>query len=388
MYRKERYRENSTTTIRVVCAVLFCLFSFLWLYYFQADLIALRQHVLSHGQTRYHSLWGAVIITFLLLLLAKFVSKVARLRYRAHALSYLPSALLLVVLCDVDEASILLFSFGKWCWLAPVVLILWGAIVWCTHHFQPYDGSKKASGLFSRRMWVNTLVLSVEMIGVVAFSNTNAVLHYRLHAERALMQGNVEEALCVGALSLESDPNLFMLRAYALHLRDEMPDRLFQYPVVGKGKDLLPLSNANSQLLFYPVDSMFRKFGARPVHQMTFPAYLKSMRAYQGDSLFAWTLSDYQLCSLLVDRNLDVFAKQVTRYWALNDSLPLHYREALVLYTRKWRNPILSYKHPVLDEDFTNFLQMQKEYTLENERKLALQRHYAGTYWYYYFCEK
>ena len=46
-------RNNSTFTIRVMCAIVFVVFSFAWLD-FQADMLDLSQHVLSGGVTRYH----------------------------------------------------------------------------------------------------------------------------------------------------------------------------------------------------------------------------------------------------------------------------------------------------------------------------------------------
>ena len=49
--------------MHVVCAVLFVLFTFCYLYFYQADVIAAAQHVFSGGQTRYDRLIGAVLIT-------------------------------------------------------------------------------------------------------------------------------------------------------------------------------------------------------------------------------------------------------------------------------------------------------------------------------------
>ena len=49
--------------MRVMCAILFLCFSFLYLYEYQADVLAVAQHVLSDGQTHYNRTIGAVLIT-------------------------------------------------------------------------------------------------------------------------------------------------------------------------------------------------------------------------------------------------------------------------------------------------------------------------------------
>ena len=63
------HRNQGTTTHKVVCAVCFFLFSFLWLYEFQADVLAIAQHVLSNGVTHYIRTVGAIIITIVLYML-------------------------------------------------------------------------------------------------------------------------------------------------------------------------------------------------------------------------------------------------------------------------------------------------------------------------------
>ena len=42
--------RNSTTVIKAVCAIVFSIFSFVYLYFHQADLLAMSQHYLS-GET-------------------------------------------------------------------------------------------------------------------------------------------------------------------------------------------------------------------------------------------------------------------------------------------------------------------------------------------------
>ena len=95
-------KNDGTVTIRVICAVVFVAFSFLWLCFFQADTLSVAQHALSHGQTDYHPWVGAVVITSVLLLLQLGVYRITRLLKYSHAFTYFPSMLLLAVLTSVS----------------------------------------------------------------------------------------------------------------------------------------------------------------------------------------------------------------------------------------------------------------------------------------------
>lgn len=380
-------RKDSTLTVRVACAVLFCTFSYCWLYYFQSDLLALLQHVLSNGQTHYSRMVGALLITALLQLLALIVAAVVRLYRRTHALCYLPSVLLLTILSDVGASFASHPSFGHWLWTAPLVLVVWGAAVWLSRQLMPFGVSRVAAGIFSRRMWINMLIMALMFLSAALLSETGAVFHYRMHAETALLQNQPDEALRVGSRSHETDVHLTMLRAHALYRQGLLGERLFQYPVKGSGADLLPLKDSRSRLLLLPADSVWYHLGVRPAHPMTFSRFMASARALHADSLFVRnkSLADYQLCALLVDRKLDAFAALLPTYYAIDDALPRHYKEALILYTHQRRTPVVVYHDAVLDEDWDDLQQLEHSTDGRNDRKLKVLDKYQGTYWYYYF---
>ena len=97
-------------------------------------------------------------------------------------------------------------------------------------------------------------------------------------------------------------------------------------------------------------------------------------------------LADYLLCGDLIDKDLDRFAKDIQDYYTVNDSLPKHYREALILYSRLRSKPVVVYHH-VMDEDYDNLQELEKGYPNQTERKGKVEEHYRGTYWYYYWYE-
>lgn len=55
-------RKDSTTAIKAVCAIVFILFSFSYIYFYQTPTLTYEQHILSGGVTVYHPFISAVII--------------------------------------------------------------------------------------------------------------------------------------------------------------------------------------------------------------------------------------------------------------------------------------------------------------------------------------
>ena len=220
----DRNKGNGSTTVRVVCAVAFLLFSFCWLYCFQAGVMAVAQHVLSGGVTHYNRLAGAIIITLVLQLVQVAVYAMTHLTDRTHALTYLPSLLLLALFSSYDVPTG--FRWGLWAWVLPLALAVWGAAVWAARRVLPFESNfHQANGFFSQCMWLNLLQMVAMMVGVALLSNTHAVLHYKAYAETALERGDTTEALRVGSQSAETDESLTMLRLFALSLHQRIVSR-------------------------------------------------------------------------------------------------------------------------------------------------------------------
>lgn len=397
-------KSDSTIVTRTVCAIVFMAFTFCWLYFFQADMLAVTQYVLSGGQTAYDRTVGAVLITLTLQMTQLAVYALTGLSKRFHAITYLPSLLLLALLTDITPVAsppaLHLSTF--WWWAAPLLLLLWIGVVRMARTFQPYEDDR--TGWFlSRRVWVNLLTMSLLVLGVTLTANTNAVMHFRAHAETAILQGDIDEALRVGQNSHETDASLTMLRAYALSRKGELGHRLFHYPVAGTGTDLLPLSGNgtpgtqgrqpeqgqppvgnHSALLLIPADTIFRHLGAKPRNGMDTRRYLRNLTV-GGQATDA--VADYVLCAHLIDRDLDAFAADITEYYSLADStaeLPRHYREALVLYTHLRAHPRLVYHDTVMDEDYEDLQQLEAQYPELSARKNQVRERYHNSYWYYY----
>ena len=361
-------------------AIVFLTFCVLWLFFFQSDVMAVAQHTYSGGTTHYNRFIGTVTITAVLWLLQLFVFKLVPLRNHLHALTYFPSFLALALLGVVTGRQ----NVGPWWLLLPVTLLLiWGFLVWMGRKMFKYE-NKVHDSFFSRNMWVNMSFMVLMIIVVTSFTNTNAVYHYRAKMESRLLEEQVDKALQTGAKSLESDASLTMLRAYGLSRKGLLAERLFQYPVTGSSADLVPqTADSQSRLLRYPKDSVYAHLGAIPRDGMTTQRYLAALE--HGDQASS-AVCDYVLCGLLIDRNLDAFARTITNYYEVSDSAQLasHYREALVLYTHQRAHPHLVYHHAVTDEDYRNLQELEAMYADPRERKIRVLEKYFGSYWYYY----
>ena len=377
-------KNNSTTGIRLMCAIVFVLFSFCWLFFFQPNLLIMAQHVLSGGLTHYNRWVGAILITLALMLLQMAVYSLTKLNRRAYSLTYGPSLLLLGLLTDVTQDGGGDISYASSWWLVLILLIIWLFYVFVARLLQQVEDDDEAH-IFSSTMWHNMLTLALLMMCTAWIGNTNAVFHYRLKIEQCLLDGDVEGALKTGRKSLESDEHLLMLRMYALARQGALGEHLFEYPITGNTSQMLP-TDSLSHLTMYPTDSLYKFIGARPVGRMAPMRYLQLVE--RKDSVYHQVVSDYQLCGYLIDRQIDTFAKEISRYYTINDSLPKHYREALTLYTHLRSHPVIVYHNSVMDEDYENLTQLERQYPHSTERKVKVEEHYRGTYWYYYRYDK
>lgn len=375
------YRKNGTTMIKIVCAVLFCTFTFVYLYAYQNDVLAVGQHVLSGGQTHYSRLIGAFLITLVLTLLQLGVSTVVKLSKSTYALTYFPSLLILAVITSVNSKIDQGFSFGSWVWWFPILLILFVLICRLEKILQLYESSSSGAGVFSQSMWINVLTMLVFFFCVGLIGNSDTVFHYRLKVERYLSQGKYDKALMVGRHSLECDSSLTMLRAYALARKDKLPQALFQYAICGGSDALLPKGN-NVKGLLFDTNEIYGFLGnmvvTKPISPMN---YLKTIKKHHLDKRPA---DDYLLCGYLLDKDLDSFSKNIVLLYDLSEELPRHYSEAIVMYNHLHRNTPIKYENDVIEADYQDYLKLTKLISNNKEVKNKLRDVYGNTYWYYY----
>jgi hypothetical protein len=171
-----------------------------------------------------------------------------------------------------------------------------------------------------------------------------------------------------------------MIRVYALSQKGELGESLFEYPIVGGSRILLP-DSANVRFMLYPEHELYQYLGIRLKQKLSPLKYLTFIEKHH---LAKSPAKDYLLCGYLLDKNIDAFVRNVGKYYKLNGHLPKHYREALTLYTHLRSNPIFVYKNNVMDADFQDYQDMERKNPDKVLRQNNLHDTYGNTYWYYY----
>ena len=231
------------------------LFSFCYLFFLQGEILAEAQFVYSKGVTSYDILIGAIIITVILQIVQWIVSMLSRLPSRAHALSYLPSMLLLAMLTDVNEEAIEHFSFGAWVWVTPCILVAYILLVIFVKKVD-HDNSVDSRGIKSQ-IYPNFVILFLLILCVGAIPQTTDVYHYELKTERLILAKDYEGAAAVGKKSLRATARLTQLRMYALSKQDLLAENLFDYPQYYGSKGLLDIADTSSLERFTTQDICF-----------------------------------------------------------------------------------------------------------------------------------
>lgn len=359
-----------TFPMRLLCAIVFCTFTFCYLYFYQADIMVVAQHIASGGKTHYVPLTGAVLITVALLLIQILVYAITGLYKRTHALTYFPSALLLLFLTSMPSDVGNEISLGAWVYVFPLALIAFGFGTVMLKRFQRWEPDVRYLGVSSQLIWINLGILTLLLLMVGCYSNSDEAFHRQARMERLIMEKKVEEAITVGHQPGEASPSLTLMRAYALTLRRQMGESFFEGPVTPGSASLIPTSALQRANL---------SSDSQPVRALLVPSWHVGWVAQKG--------LDIQLTKLLMDGHLETFARMLQRYYDVSKSLPKHYREALVLYNDVAQQPIVVF-HSDLDDTYADFIKMKKAADNSPAASVSLKQQYGNTYWYYYYLTR
>lgn len=376
--------DNNSTLLKNICAIVFILFTFVYLYFFQADLLFMIQHILSGGATHYNRTIGALIIIVVLYLVQVGTRKIGSLGNVLYSLTFFPSLVLLTILTNVDcNFSDVPFN-GVRIWFMLLLLISYYGV----SLFLKYSGGIQTHNTdftIVGVLWKNLLCIACMFVAVCLCANCDKTFHYRLRVERFLVSDSFSKALRVGDNSDKTDVSLTMLRIYSLSKNKQLGERLFEYPLAGGSRALLP-NGKEVRCLFYPESIIFKSLSIRKKGIMTPMEYLLYI---EHNGLAMKPVTDYILCGYLLDKNLDGFVNEIkSKYDLESPTLPKHYKEALTLYTHLRSNPVLVYHSEVMDADYADFQKLESEYKNKCERESFVRDMYGDTYWFYYFYHK
>ncbi len=369
-------RKGPETGVSILCTLIFGAFIFLYLLFFQCDLLAYAQRSLSGGATSYNAVIGAVIITSVLLLLSLLTSRVFACHFSfAPALWHLPSALALAAVCDIHvkdagETGV----FGNW-WIFCIVIFV---LLIIANYFVKWAYFRFSS--LTQALSVNLLLLLGILLLPVCIGNTDKEDHVRLRAERYVLRGEYGRVQELAHKYKLCTPELTMVRAFALAKNGTLGEEFFEEPVAGGSDNLLP-SDAN-RLLLIPELDVFKTIGGVPGEGISARYCLEKLHA--TDSIHAGK-KDYLLTACLMDRDLDAFADYFREDYDSLAAVPKHYREALFLYCRQHGGAEAMPQIPELEADFDDFQSMLKRGKRADKAGSDIRKTYGNTYWYYFF---
>ncbi len=378
-----RVAGRSDRLVGIVCALLFALFAFVYLYGYQANLLTVTQYVLLEGQTHYDALIGAVVITVVLMLLQSGVARLGRKAHLAVSLTFVPSALLLTLLTGLHFTGSGAYTTHGWIVAVPLLLALYTVLVWVSHatHFPEYMAERIGSPL--RSLWMNLGVMALLMLFVCLSGNGDRTYHSRIRMEQCISHRDYNGALGVAKRYDRSDSCMTMLVAYALSKQNALGERLFEYRLAGRSAALLP-DGHEVRLELLPENRMYRYLGAWFVQRMAARKYLDFLRRH---NMLNKASADYLLCACLLDKDLNAFVDNLGKHYAIDKNLPKHYKEALLLYMHLNSVPKVVYDNNVMEADFQDFQKLGASYENARERKNMVRGTYGNTYWFYYEYE-
>ena len=363
------------TPIRIVCAVLFALFSFLYIYLFQGEQLALIQDHLAQGVTSNNTLITAIIITLLLGGLQYLLNRVGHLHGRFEAISYLPSCVLLALITKVDGY----FSYSLRQWLVTLVVVaaVYLFMVWIERNTLDTRETRVL-----RVLTPNLGTMAVLFIFTGWYCNDSMARQMELAAWKYVHERNYEQVLSVGARSKETNVNLTALRSLALAKTGRLGDNLFAYPQC-YGSDGLLMNRYNVQTSSYGSKAYYQSLGASPYGGEEAAAFYKRLLAQYPD---VEEYRDLYVAALLLDKNLKDFISVATQPSTQLTNAPIHYQEALIIYNEQHPfEPISFSTDSAIVNRYHDYLTLREKHATNAEVLQNLcRRRFGNTYWYYY----
>lgn len=374
-------RNNDTAISETACAIVFCVFSFIYLFFYQDDLLTMEQHILSGGLTKYNATAGALIITVLLMLVQQGLDGATNKSIKVPALTYFPSAILLAILTDISPDVDNGYQFGKWAWLTPILTVLFCAIAYISAYTKESKEQQSEQSAL-QKLWINMIVIAAYLLFICTAANNNRAFHTRMEIENLVANGQYKNALKIRSINADNDSSTTMLKAYALAKEGMLGERLFEYKPYGGSAALLPNGKSVKFMIGNKKD-IFRFIAEPSVQEMSPIKYMTWMKEH---GYAKKPLRDYLLCAYLLDKRIDSFIEELSKEKDVNYSkLPKHYKEALILYNHIRSTPIIEYKDNVMDADYQDMIATARKCPDKTTANATTDKAYGNTYWYYYY---
>ena len=362
----------------VVCGFLFSVFSFVYLYVFQRDVLEALHFSLAHGKTHFVPLASAFIITFILILLRWGVNSLLKLKGNIRAISYFPSFLILGALTDAGKDVYVSNHPSSWGWLLPLVLVAYALIAYWLR--QIFKKRLNNEGSPVTLMNSNLLIMVAFSLMTAMIGNTNRDFHHELEAERYLRSHQYIEALKVGEKSLKVTRTMTVLRSIAMSHAGVLGEELFAYPQYYRSDGLF-FANDSAQTLRYTNDSIYYLLGVRPYTGEDRMEFLRNI-CYKGTGKY--TALDYYLSALLLEKQIDTFGKALADFYETEDTLPRYYQEAILVYRESHPDCQFAVNDSTLIKRYDDYHKRKADFSSPIEEQNRMRREFGDTYWWYF----
>ena len=378
MRNKEEKRLQRV--VALFCATLFALFSFLFVAVYQSPLLEVLYDYVATGKLDYNGYLVAAVISPLLTLLALWLNRIAQFQREWTAMAYLPSVLLLAFITDIDRS---LYVGGRsstsWIVIFSVAMFVYAALAFVLQRVL-FEKIKNLAMSANRMIWRNLILFVIMFCLAGTLSNGEENFKREALVASRYKGGDAEGALAVGYKSLDASRELTAMRAYILAKENSLGERLFEYPQLYGADGLLPFAHQTSPL---SLDSVATLLGDTIKENENTLGYLRRL-AYP-DTL-ALAARDYYLSALLLEKEVIEFEAELTRmcgsYRA--DSLPKHYREALLLLKEFSSEYQLNLEDSVLNSKFRSLREVESKYDDALMRNNYVRKAFGRTYWWYF----
>ena len=376
MRNKEEIRLQRV--VMALCAILFAVFSFLFVAKSQSVLLELLYDKVATGKLQYNAYVVGGVISVALTIFALWLNKFTGFKREWTAFSFMPSAMVLAFITDIDRS---LYT-GEYDYLKWIIVLAIGVFAYAAFSFVLrrilFAKIKNVAMSANRIIWRN-LVLFVILFSLVGFLS-NGEENFKREALVAsyYKKGDSDNALKVGYLSNVASHSLTVQRAYILAKGGMLGERLFEYPQYYGADGLIPAKEQVSPLV---PDSVYALLGASPLQGEEALDVFK--RALKNDNVSP-SAKDYYLSALLLDRKIVEFTDNVKTLYPDTETanLPKHYQEALLLYSSINGDSVQA--GSVMQEQFNAFKALEAEYEDIFVRGNYLRRHFGRTYWWYF----
>ena len=364
-------------TISMVCSLLFAIFSFVYLYIFQADILETLHFSLAHGRTVYAPFASSMILTIAFMGVNFCVSNYFKLEGKFHFLSYIPSFIFLVSLTDIRRGIYSEHYSSYNYWLYPLMVVVCLLFLFLGKRlFSITSNSNKDLYVLLNS---NLSFLLLFFLLTIGFGNSDADFHHEIEMEHQIRSGNMEQALEVGEGSLQSTRTLTALRAMALAQKGELAERMFEYPQY-YGSNGLIFPNDPMQVQRYTNETLRDMLGV----DINASSNLKEQFARAcHDETGKYLVLDYYLCSLLLDRKLDTFVQELDFFVDIDESLPKYYKEAIVMYKASHADCKLE-SHSGVEDRYKDYCWLKQTKSSSMDYYKQLREQFSETYWWYY----